>query len=125
MFLNALEHMTRRRLILIIGILSVLYLLLYWRGIASADPRSIRLEAGIPASDADLAYAALTIAGSMLSVMVWGLTIILGASILPDEMDAGRMSIWLPCHRPVSGSTPPQPLPRWRYPFCSVICSSG
>ncbi len=29
MFLNALEHMTRRRLILIIGILSVLYLLLY------------------------------------------------------------------------------------------------
>lgn len=94
MFLNALEHMTRRKLILIIGILSVLYLLLFWRGIASADPRSIRLEAGIPASDADLAYAALTIAGSMLSVMVWGLTIILGASILPDEMDAGRMSIW-------------------------------
>ena len=94
MFLNALEHMTRRKLILIVGILSVIYLLLFWKGIASADPQSLRAESGIPASDADLAYAALTIAGSMLSVMVWGLTIVLGASILPDEMDAGRMSIW-------------------------------
>jgi len=94
MFLNALEHMTRRKLILIVGILSVVYLLLFWKGIASADPQSLRVESGIPASNADLAYAALTIAGSMLSVMVWGLTIVLGASILPDEMDAGRMSIW-------------------------------
>lgn len=93
-FLNALEHMTRRKLILIVGILSVLYLLLFWRGIASVDPQSLRIESGIPATDSDLAYAALSIAGSMLSVMVWGLTIVLGASILPDEMDAGRMSIW-------------------------------
>lgn len=94
MFLNALEHMTRRKLILIVGILSVLYLFLFWRGIASADPQGLKVESGLPASDADLAYAALSIAGSMLSVMVWGLTIVLGASILPDEMDAGRMSIW-------------------------------
>lgn len=94
MFLNALEHMTRRKLILIVGILSVVYLLLFWKGIASADPQSLRADSGLPASDADMAYAALTIAGSMLSVMVWGLTIVLGASILPDEMDAGRMSIW-------------------------------
>lgn len=94
MFLNALEHMTRRKLILIVGILSLCYLLLFWRGIASVDPQSLRTESGIPASNADLAYAALSIAGSMLSVMVWGLTIILGASILPDEMEAGRMSIW-------------------------------
>lgn len=94
MFLNALEHMTRRKLILIVGILSLCYLLLFWRGIASADLQSLQTESGIPASNADLAYAALSIAGSMLSVMVWGLTIILGASILPDEMEAGRMSIW-------------------------------
>lgn len=94
MFLNALEHMTRRKLILIVGILSVVYLFIFWKGIAAADPRSLTVDSGIPATDADLAYAALTIAGSMLSVMVWGLTIVLGASILPDEMDAGRMSIW-------------------------------
>jgi len=94
MFLNALEHMTRRKLILIVGILSACYLLLFWRGIASVDPQSMRTDSGIPASDADLAYAALSIAGSMLSIVVWGLTIVLGASILPDEMDAGRMSIW-------------------------------
>ena len=94
MFLNALEQMTRRKLILIVGILSVCYLLLFWRGISSADPQSLRIDSGIPASNADMAYAALSIAGSMLSVMVWGLTIILGASILPDEMEAGRMSIW-------------------------------
>ena len=94
MFLNALEHMTRRKLLLIVGILSLCYLLLFWRGIASADPQSLRTESGVPASNADMAFAALSIAGSMLSVMVWGLTIILGASILPDEMDAGRMSIW-------------------------------
>ncbi len=94
MFLNALEHMTRRKLILIVGILALGYLLLFWRGIASADPQSLRTEGNIPASNADLAFAALSIAGSMLSVMVWGLTIILGASILPDEMEAGRMSIW-------------------------------
>jgi len=86
--------MTRRKLILIVGILSVCYLLLFWRGIASVDPQSMSADSGIPATDADLAYAALSIAGSMLSVMVWGLTIVLGASILPDEMDAGRMSIW-------------------------------
>ncbi len=86
--------MTRRKLVLIVGILSILYLLLFWRGIASADPQSLAMESGVPASSADLAYAAITIAGSMLSVMVWGLTIVLGASILPDEMDAGRMSIW-------------------------------
>lgn len=94
MFLNALEHMARRKLLLIVGILSLCYLLLFWRGIASADPQSLRADSGIPASNADLAYAALSIAGSMLSVMVWGLTIVLGASILPDEMEAGRMSIW-------------------------------
>ncbi|MCP4646384.1 MAG: hypothetical protein GY852_01445, partial [bacterium] len=90
MFLNALEHMTRRKLLLIVGILSFFYLVLFWRGIASADPQSLRTESGIPASNADMAFAALSIAGSMLSVMVWGLTIILGASILPDEMEAGR-----------------------------------
>lgn len=94
MFLNALEHMARRKLLLIVGILSAVYLLLFWRGIASADPQSIAMDSSLPAADADLAYVALTIAGSMLSVMVWGLTIVLGASILPDEMDAGRMSIW-------------------------------
>jgi len=94
MFLNALEHMARRKLLLIVGILSLMFLLLYWHGIASADPQSMKGEGGIPATDADMAYAALSIAGSMLSVMVWGLTIILGASILPDELDAGRMSIW-------------------------------
>ena len=94
MFRNALEHMARRKLLLIVGILSLCYLLLFWRGIASMDPQSLGAESGIPTSNADLAYAALSIAGSMLSVMVWGLTIVLGASILPDEMDAGRMSIW-------------------------------
>lgn len=94
MFLNALEHMARRKLLLIVGILSLCYLLLFWRGIASVDPQSLGEESGIPTSNADLAYAALSIAGSMLSVMVWGLTIVLGASILPDEMEAGRMSIW-------------------------------
>ncbi|OPX30175.1 MAG: hypothetical protein B1H09_05400 [Gemmatimonadaceae bacterium 4484_173] len=94
MFLNALEHMARRKLLLIVGILSVGFLLLYWHGIASADPQSMRTDGDLPATDADIAYAALSIAGSMLSVMVWGLTIILGASILPDELDAGRMSIW-------------------------------
>ncbi len=94
MFLNALEHMTRRKLLLIVGILSLFYLLLFWRGIASATPDSMEIEGGLPASNADIAYAALSIAGSMLSVMVWGLTIILGASVLPDEMEAGRMSIW-------------------------------
>ncbi|PIE52075.1 hypothetical protein CSA37_08450 [Candidatus Fermentibacteria bacterium] len=94
MFLNALEHMARRKLLLIVGILSVLYLLLFWRGIAAADPKSLVVDSGLKATDSDLAYAALTIAGSMLSVMVWGLTIVLGSSILPDEMDAGRMSIW-------------------------------
>lgn len=94
MFLNALEHMARRKLLLIVGILSLCYLLLFWRGIASVDPQSLGAESGIPTSNADLAYAALSIAGSMLSVVVWGLTIVLGASILPDEMEAGRMSIW-------------------------------
>jgi ABC-type transport system involved in multi-copper enzyme maturation permease subunit len=94
MFLNALEHMARRKLILIVAILSACYLLLFWRGIASVDPQSLIADNGLPVSDADLAYAALSIAGSMLSVMVWGLTIVLGASILPDELDAGRMSIW-------------------------------
>jgi len=94
MFLNALEHMARRKLLLIVGILSFLFLLLFWHGIASADPQSMKSDGGLPATDADMAYAALSIAGSMLSVMVWGLTIILGASILPDELDAGRMSIW-------------------------------
>ena len=94
MFLNALEHMARRKLLLIVGVLSFLFLLLYWHGIASADPQSMKSDGGLPATDADMAYAALSIAGSMLSVMVWGLTIILGASILPDELDAGRMSIW-------------------------------
>ena len=94
MFLNALEHMTRKKLLLIVGILSLCYLLLFWRGIASADPQSLKVEGNLPVNDADLAFAALSIAGSMLSVMVWGLTIILGASILPDEMEAGRMSIW-------------------------------
>ena len=94
MFLNALEHMTRRKLLLIVAIMSLAYLLIFWRGIASADPQSLKVEGDLPVSDADLAFAALSIAGSMLSVMVWGLTIILGASILPDEMEAGRMSIW-------------------------------
>lgn len=94
MFLNALEHMLRRKLILIAAVLSLFYLFLFWRVVASANMEDFSLESGIPATGADLAYAVLSISGSLLSVMVWGLTIVMGASVLPDEMEAGRMSIW-------------------------------
>ena len=98
MFRNSLEQLLRRKLLLVALIASVAFLALYWWGVSSAE----KAISSTPSSDpmmqaltpADSALAAIFTAGPMVAMLVTSLVIILGASILPDELAAGRMSLW-------------------------------
>jgi ABC-type transport system involved in multi-copper enzyme maturation permease subunit len=98
MFRNSLEQLLRRKLLLVALIASVAFLALYWWGVSSAEKAISSTPSDDPMmqalTPADSALAAIFTAGPMVAMLVTSLVIILGASILPDELAAGRISLW-------------------------------
>jgi ABC-type transport system involved in multi-copper enzyme maturation permease subunit len=98
MFLNSLEQLLRRKLLLVALIASAAFLALYWWGVSSAADAINFTDSSDPVmaslTPADSALAAMFTAGPMVAMLITSLVIVLGASILPDELAAGRMSLW-------------------------------
>lgn len=100
MFLNALEHLLRRKLLTVALIVFAVFMLLFWWGLSSsakADSGFTNESGegmnGLMTTD-DKAWMAMATSGPMLATILIGLTIILGASVLPDEIASGRLSLW-------------------------------
>ena len=98
MFWNSLEQLLRRKLLLVAFVASLAFLGLYWWGVSSASEALSTASESDPAAaaitTADSALAAIFTAGPMVAMLITSLVIILGASILPDELAAGRISLW-------------------------------
>lgn len=100
MFLNAFEHLLRRKLLTVALIVFAVFMLLFWWGLSSsakADSGFTNESGegmnGLMTTD-DKAWMAMATSGPMLATILIGLTIILGASVLPDEIASGRLSLW-------------------------------
>ncbi len=100
MFLNALEHLLRRKLITLALVLFAVFMLLFWWGVSSSAGAvdKFHREAGEDTQPMvgpeGKAWMALATAGPMLAAILIGLTIIMGAGVLPDEIASGRLSLW-------------------------------
>jgi len=100
LFLNAFEHLLRRRLLTVAFIVFAVFMLLFWWGLSSSaktaggfHDESGEGMNGLMTPD-DKAWMAMATAGPMLATILIGLTIILGSSVLPDEIASGRLSLW-------------------------------
>lgn len=100
MFLNALEHLLRRKLLTVALIVFAVFMLLFWWGLSSSAKTAggFHNESGEGlngmVTPEDKAWMAMATAGPMLATILIGLTIILCASVLPDEIASGRLSLW-------------------------------
>ncbi len=100
MFLNALEHLLRRKLLTVALVVFAVFMLLFWWGLSSSakevnDFQAVEGDAvhNLMTSE-DKAWMAMATSGPMLATILIGLTIIMGASVLPDEIASGRLSLW-------------------------------
>ncbi len=100
MFLNALEHLLRRKLLTLALSVFGVFMFLFWWGVSSSAKAAdeFQIHAGEEVQSLmgpeDKAWMAMATAGPMLATILIGLTIIMGASVLPDEIASGRLSLW-------------------------------
>jgi len=101
MFLNCIEQLLRRKIVLTAFIATLVFLGLYWWGVSTASTADLHLEAG-PAKQAasmlgpaDVALAAIITAGPLAATLVTALIIVIGSTLLPEEIGQGRMPFWL------------------------------
>jgi ABC-type transport system involved in multi-copper enzyme maturation permease subunit len=123
MFLSTLEHLLRRRILLIALLAALAMLLLFWWGVSEAAGayESGELSQGprqSPVSESDMALGAVLLGSAAGSMLLTALAVILCASVLPEEFETGRISLWaaLPISRTrlYVGST-----------AASLACSTG
>ena len=101
MFLNCLEQLLRRKIVLTALAATVLFLGLYWWGVSSAsaaelDPGPGRhYEQTGMFTKADAALAAIITAGPLAATLVTALMIVIGSTLMPEEIAQGRMPMWL------------------------------
>jgi hypothetical protein len=105
MFLNGVEQLIRRKIVLVAVLASLAFLGFYWWGVSAAASSFSRgeLTAWDPQTEmlvemlnpADAALAALITAVPLAATLITALTIVLGSSMLPDEISRGRMPFWL------------------------------
>ncbi len=105
MFLNGIEQLLRRKIVLIAGIAALIFLGFYWWGISAASSAfdkgeltSWDEEAQTVVSmlrPADAALAAIITAGPLAATLITALAVVLGSSMLPEEISRGRMPFWL------------------------------
>lgn len=99
MFFNTLEHLLRRKLLLFALLAALAMIVLYWWGVSEA---SDALEAGemsqgprtSPITQSDVALAAVLTGSAAASMLLTALAVILCASVLPEEFETGRISLW-------------------------------
>ncbi|MBN2586230.1 MAG: ABC transporter permease subunit [Candidatus Fermentibacteraceae bacterium] len=101
MFLNGLEQLARRKIVLTAVIATMVFLGLYWWGISAASTADLEgghgqgYGAAKMLGPADAALAAIVTAAPLAATLVTALMIVIGATMLPEEMDEGRMPFWL------------------------------
>ncbi len=101
MFLNGLEQLARRKIVLTAAIATMVFLGLYWWGVSAASTADLQgghgqdYEAAKMFGPGDAALAAIVTAAPMAATLVTALMIVIGATMLPEEMDEGRMPFWL------------------------------
>jgi|WetSurMetagenome_2_1015567.scaffolds.fasta_scaffold00960_7 hypothetical protein len=89
LFINGLEQMTRRKLVIAAGIVAGVFLLLFALICGTVDSGT---DSSLPPADAAMAAIFLTLpaAGSLCAAFLF----ILGSSVLPEEISAGRAGFW-------------------------------
>jgi hypothetical protein len=110
MFLNGIEQLVRRRIVLVAVLAALAFLGFYWWGVSAAAASFSRgeLTAWDPETEmlvnmlnpADAALAALITAVPLAATLLTALTVVLGSSMLPDEISRGRMPFWLSLSQP-------------------------
>jgi len=103
MFLNGLEQLLRRKLVITALLATLVFLGLYWWGVSAASGADLRGPGGHGQqydptrilTPADAALAAIITSGPMAATLISALMIIIGATMLPEEIDQGRMPFWL------------------------------
>jgi len=101
LFLNGVEQLLRRKIVLTAAIATVAFLGLYWWGVSAAS--SVDITMGHDKADmavgmlgpADAALAAIITAGPLAATLVTALIIVIGSTMLPEEIEQGRMPFWL------------------------------
>ncbi len=101
MFLNGIEQLLRRKIVLTAVIATFVFLGFYWWGVSAAS--SIEFSQGNDMADpvmgmlgpADAALAAIITAGPLAATLLTALIIVIGSTMLPEEIGQGRMPFWL------------------------------
>lgn len=97
MFINGLEQLLRRKIFVTAAIATLVFLALYWWGVSAAASADLRPGPGegLALGPADAALAAIVTASPLAATLVTALMIVIGSSMMPEEIDAGRMPFWL------------------------------
>lgn len=99
MFLNGIEQLLRRKIVLTAGIATLVFLGLYWWGVSSVASADLTSGPDDPTmnmlSPADAALAAIITAGPLAATLVTALMVVIGSTMLPEEIAEGRMPFWL------------------------------
>ncbi len=105
MWLNGLEHLLRRKIVLAAGLAALAFLGFFWWGVSAAESAFERgemtrwdREEEMMVSmlrPADAALGAIAAAAPLAAMLATSLAIIIGSSMLPEEVSRGRMPFWL------------------------------
>lgn len=101
MFLNGLEQLLRRKIVLTALLATLVFLGLYWWGVSAAASTDLQAGPGQEYGEkgflgpADAALAAIITASPLAATLVTALMIVIGSTMLPEEIDEGRMPFWL------------------------------
>ena len=101
LFLNGIEQLLRRKIVLTAAIATVAFLGLYWWGVSAASSADLSMghgEADMAVAmlgPEDAALAAILTAGPLAATLVTALMIVIGSTMLPEEIGQGRMPFWL------------------------------
>ncbi|MEN8209659.1 MAG: hypothetical protein ABFR50_10470 [Candidatus Fermentibacteria bacterium] len=101
MFLNSIEQLLRRKIVLTASIATIAFLGLYWWGVSAASSADLTMghgEADMAVSmlgPEDAALAAILTAAPLAATLVTALIIVIGSTMLPEEIAQGRMPFWL------------------------------
>lgn len=101
MFLNGLEQLLRRKIVLTAAVATLVFLGLYWWGVSAAASTDLQAGPGQEYGEkgflgpADAALAAILTASPLAATLVTALMIVIGSTMLPEEIDEGRMPFWL------------------------------
>ncbi len=101
MFLNGLEQLLRRKIVITAAIATLVFLGFFWWGVSAASKVELKSESGQSfqgtemLKPADAALAAIVTASPLAGTLLTALMIVIGSTMLPEEIHEGRMPFWL------------------------------